>query len=216
MIRRAGWAQITERTDQLAYQAALYAQRWDGGADWPSGEICELYPQSSAPAAEFAKRLEPAPVDRPLTVLQRWVLSDRDEGELLHDPATGLPVVRTESARGRVTLFAPASQRLPTTSRLSEVIFSYGTVWVRTDDGGLWLAPQVPGEGLGYSQGGGTGGTSALAQLLNRLLDDITAPAVRYDQDTPPKGLVKLVRNAPENTMSAFSRADLEMARAAG
>ncbi|MFE4396910.1 MULTISPECIES: hypothetical protein [Streptomycetaceae] len=151
-----------------------------------------------------------------MAVLQRWVRSDRDEAELLYATATGLPVDRTESSHGRRTLFAPASRRPRTTSRLSEVVLSYGAVWVRTDDGDLWLAPQVPGEGPGYSQGGDTGGKSTPAQLLNRPLDHITSPAVRYDRGAPLEGLFKLVRNAPENTMSTISRVDLEMARTAG
>ncbi|GHF70596.1 hypothetical protein GCM10010218_59820 [Streptomyces mashuensis] len=112
-------------------------------------------------------------------------------------------------------------QRLPTTGQLESVHFGDGNVWIRTaadpESGraaGLWLAPHRPGAGLGYGYSGG--GPHTLAQLLDRLLDASTAPAVDHRCPEPPPGLFRLIRTAPKNKPSHYTRAQLLAARARG
>ena len=213
MVRRAGWAQIVERRDVLAAAAAQIVQAWDGGEDWPAGEIARFHPDSCLPAAEWTARLSPAPVDQPPTVLERELLENLysiDRGELLYDEASGYPAVHQTDHLGEVTVYACVPQRISTVSPLSEVILSDDTVWIRTSDGGLWLAPFVPGVGLSWGYSGG--GPAALATLLDRLLDDITSPPVtRYD---PPPGLDSLIEATPQDGTTTYNRAQLLAARA--
>jgi len=83
-------------------------------------------------------------------------------------------------------------------------------VWIRTSDGGLWLAPFLPGVGLSWGYSGG--GPAALATLLDRLLDDITSqPVAMYD---PPPSLESLIEATPQNGTTIYNRAQLLAARA--
>lgn len=215
-VMRAAWSQITERRDTLAWQVAQLALRWDGGRAWPGGESAELEPKSSPAAAEWTARLKPAPAGQPPTVLERLLLehvSSVDHGELLHDDASGFPALRRTDHLGKVTVFASVPQRIATTSPLAEVTFGGHTVWVRTENGRLWLAPEMPGAGLSWGYSGG--GPLALALLLDRLLDDITAPPVQ-PADTGPvnDGLFSLVESAPQDDVTTYKRAQLLAARA--
>jgi hypothetical protein len=107
---------------------------------------------------------------------------------------------------------AACVQRLPTVSPLAEVILSHGAVWIRTEDGGLYLAPNVSGVGLSWGYGGG--GPAALANLLDKLLDDITAPAVR-DYGKPPAGLRRLIQSTlQDDDPIRYTRNQLLAARA--
>lgn len=78
---------------------------------------------------------------------------------------------------GKITVYACVPQRISTVAPLSEVILSGDTVWIRTSDGGLWLAPSLPGRGLSWGYSGA--GPNALALLLDRLLDEITGGTYR-------------------------------------
>ena len=104
--------------------------------------------------------------------------------ELLYDDASGCAAVRRTGHTGEITVYASVPQRIGTLASLAEVILSDGTVWIRTSDGDLWLAPALPGRGLSWGYSGG--GPGALAALLDRLLDDITAPPVAA-YDSPPR-----------------------------
>jgi hypothetical protein len=56
---------------------------------------------------------------------------------------------------------------------LASIDLSDNTVWIRTEDGGLWIAPEHPNAGLNWGYKGG--GPMALAKLLDHLIDDIIA-----------------------------------------
>ena len=172
-----------------------------------------FHPDSCRAAAEWTARLSPAPADQPPTVLERELLENVhsiDRGELFYDEASGYPAVRQTDHLGEVTVYACVPQRISTVSPLSEVILSDDTVWIRTSDDDLWLAPFVPGIGLSWGYSGG--GPAALATLLDRLLDDITSPPVTmYD---PPPGLDSLIEATPQNGTTIYNRAQLLAARA--
>ena len=57
-------------------------------------------------------------------------------------------------------------------------------------------------------------GVSALASLLDRLLDDITCPPVTGNE-TPPDGLFELIEATPQDETTTYKRAQLIAARAA-
>lgn len=215
-VLRAAWAQITERRDPLAWKVAQLAQRWDGGQAWPGGERAEFAPDSCQAAAEWTAGLKPAPGGQPPTVLERLLLeqvSDVDQAELLVDEASGFPAVRRTDHLGEVMILASVPQRISTTSPLAEVTFGGFTIWIRTEDGRLWLAPEVAGSGLSWGYRGG--GPHALAKLLGKLLDDITAPPVTSrDRGQPDKGLMDLVQSAPQGGVTVYTRAQLLAARA--
>jgi hypothetical protein len=213
IIRRAGWTQIVERRDVLAAAVAQLVQAWDGGEDWPAGETAVFHPDSCRAAAEWTAQLRPISADQPPTVLERQLLDNVDSfdrGELLYDEASGYPAVRRTDHLDEVTVYACVPQRISTVAPLSEVILSDDTVWIRTSDGGLWLAPFLPGVGLSWGYSGG--GPAALATLLDRLLDDITSPPVaRYD---PIPSLESLLEATPRDGTTTYNRAQLLAARA--
>ncbi len=108
-------------------------------------------------------------------------------------------------------MYACVPQRISTLAPLSEVVLSGSTVWIRTSDGGLWLAPALPGRGLSWGYRGG--GPYALAALLDRLLDDITGPPVAYEK--PPLGLLSLIQATPRDGTTTYNPAQLLAARGA-
>jgi hypothetical protein len=214
MTRRAGWAQIVERRDVLATVAAGAVECWDGGEAWPVGEIEEFDPASCPAAAEWTARLRPVPPGQPPTVLERLLLKQvrhLDHVELLHDDASGCAAVRRTGRLGDVAVFACVPQRIGTLAPLSEVSLSGETAWIRTGDGGLWLAPSLPGRGLRWGSRGA--GPLALASLLDRLLDDITSPPVS-GCGNPPPGLLSLIQATPREGTTTYNRAQLLAARA--
>ncbi|HEY1823791.1 MAG TPA: hypothetical protein VGG83_28125 [Trebonia sp.] len=209
MTRRAGWAQITERRDALAEAVAQVVLQWDGGRSWPAADVAQFDPVSSPAAAEWTERLRPAPVGQPPTVLERRLLEhigSTDHGVLLYDDASGCSAVRRTDHLGKVTVFASVAQRISTVAPLSAVTLGGHTVWVHTEDGGIWLAPELPGHGLSWGYSGG--GPVALAELLGNLLDDITSPAVSRKTE-PDDGLYSLVENTPKDSVTTYSRAQL-------
>jgi hypothetical protein len=213
MVRRAGWLSITERRDVLAHRVADFAQRWDGGRDWHTGAVTDLYPSSCTIAREWAQRLVPAPDDQPPTALEKVLLhnaGNADTDVLLHDPVTGLPALRRDPG----SLNTYSLQRLPTRSPLATLILSGSghSCWIRTQDGTLWLAPEREGWGIGFGYSGS--GCHTLARLVDVLLDDISAPAARPNDPAAPRGLFELLRDTPDDRTTTYTRAQLLAARA--
>jgi hypothetical protein len=216
IVQRAGWAQIVERRDVLAAAVAHIVLAWDGGKSWPVGQTAEFDPASCAVAAEWTDRLRPAAGSQPPTVLERLLLqhvTSVDRGELLYDETSGCAAVRRTDHMGEVTIHAGVSQRISTFAPLAEVILSDRTVWVRTSDGGLWLAPALPGRGLSWGYRGG--GPYALAALLNRLLDDINGRPADFG-DNPTEGLLDLIAETPQDGTTTYTRDQLLSARRQG
>jgi len=213
MVLRAGWLKIVERRDVLAAAGARVVQYWDGGKAWPVGEPAEFDPASCPAAAEWTARLRPSSVEQPPTVLERQLLervTRVDRAELLYDDASGCAAVRRTDHMGEVTVYASVPQRIGTLAPLAEVILSDSTVWIRTDDGGLWLAPSLAGRGLSWGYSGG--GPHALAALLDRLLDDITGPPIASNV-APPRGLLSLIAATSQDGTTSYNRAQLLAAR---
>ncbi|WP_405807808.1 hypothetical protein [Streptomyces sp. NBC_01187] len=93
-----------------------------------------------------------------------------------------MPAVRT--ARGMIETIAP--QRLPAHSPLASLTIGCASMWITTEDGRVFLAPQAdPSCTYGY----GGGGPMALARLIALLLDDITHTAPGFEAPRPPAGL---------------------------
>ena len=110
---------------------------------------------------------------------------------------------------GTVIVYARSPWRISTLAPLAEVTLSSNTVWIRTSDKRLWLAPSQPGhEGTWGYRGAGP---LALAALLDRLLDDITGPPVGYERS--PEGLESLILNTPREQTTTYSRTQLLAAR---
>ena len=117
MVRRAGWAQITERRDVLAAAAAEAVQRWDGGKAWPVGEIAEFDPASCPAAAGWADRLRPArPTSRRLSWnANSWIRRARSTKASCS--TTMHPDAQPSAAptnMGEVTVYACVPQRIST------------------------------------------------------------------------------------------------------
>jgi hypothetical protein len=215
-VQRAGWQEIVERRDVLAAAAAGAVLQWDGGKAWPVGHTAQFDPASSPAAAEWTARLTPAPAGQPPTVLERLLLDHTTSVdrvvELLYDEVSGCPALRRVDHMGQVTVYTRVPQRISTVSPLAEVTLGGHTVWIRTADGRLWLAPELTGHGLSWGYRGS--GPHALASLLDRLLDDITSPPVTGNE-TPPDGLFALIKATPQDETTTYKRAQLIAARAA-
>lgn len=204
-LRRSGWLQVLERTDMLAAQCVEVALQNDGGRDFPYSSLKELDPhEGGLLAAEFAARLEPCERTAAFAIFAADQLS-----EPLFDPETGLPVAKGYGGKLRATV----PQRLPAAAPLAAVTLDHGgTVWIRTADGKLWIAPEQSGTGLAWGYSGG--GPHALAILLGLLLDDVTAAAPRgYRYRTAPGLLAGTTGKWHDGT--TLTRADLEAARQA-
>ncbi|MDX2762917.1 hypothetical protein [Streptomyces europaeiscabiei] len=215
MVRRAGWLSITERRDVLAYRVADFVQRWDGGQDWHTGAVNSVYPGSCATAREWAQRLVPAASSEPPTVLEKVLLDNgrnADTDVLLHDPVAGIPVLHRAPGTPDANLFTYTLQRLPTRSPLAALILRGSTCWIRTQDGTLWFAPERDGWGVGWGYSGN--GCHTLARLIDVLLDDISAPAIRPGDSAAPGGLFELLRDTPADGTTIYARTQLMAARA--
>jgi hypothetical protein len=187
---------------------------WNGGKDWPTGGLAKVYPEECSTAAAWAARLAPSTNKQP-TVLEQHLLASVDaedhRGGLLEDPRTGLPAIYCENDSEGKFLAKQVPQLLPTIAPMTSVILSDEIVWIATEDHGLWLAPECPGVGLNWGYGGS--GPHALAVLLDRLLDDITAPPVCGYQSRPPAGLRRLIGHTPQDGSIRYTRGQLEQAR---
>lgn len=198
--RKAGWLDILDRGDHLAALAARRIIDWDAGSDFPVGQPEEIDP--AAPLGqEWAARL----VRVPRTAAAEILDPRQEAAEILSDPETGAPVIRDADG----ILVAASPRRLPTVSPLAELILGH-PVWVRTEDGTLYPAPQDHYCGIGWGYRGGDS-PAALAFLIHRLLDDITAPAAD-GTGRAPAGLEQLTETRwPDGTV--FTRRQLEDAR---
>ncbi|MFJ5952589.1 hypothetical protein [Streptomyces noursei] len=100
-----------------------------------------------------------------------------------------------------------ALQRLPTRSPLAALTVSGDTCWIRTNDGTLWFAPQREGWGVSW----GYSGTCChnLAQLLDILLKDISAPAAGPSASQSPHALFELLRTTPQGGSTTYTHAQL-------
>ncbi|MGW0885756.1 hypothetical protein [Streptomyces sp. NPDC002671] len=136
---------------------------------------------------------------------------EADSDLLLHDPVASTPVLRCAPDTGATDLFTYTLQRLPTRSPLAALVLSAGICWIRTEDQTLWLAPEREGWGIGYGYSGS--GCLALARLVDVLLDDISAPAVRPHEPAAPRALFEFLRDAPST--ATYTRAQLLAVRAA-
>lgn len=196
---RAGWMEILGRTDQLAVECVREAIRWDGGAGFPYSQIERFNPTATPHGAEWAARLEPT------VRTAAFELIDSDgRGQALIDPATDAPAVLLPN--GEIKTAVP--QRLATISPLAELILD-DPIWVRVEDGTLYLAPKHHYFGLSWGYGGS--GPGSLALLIHRLLDDITAPAADHVNGAA-EGLEKLTQHDwPAGTV--LTRVQLEAAR---
>src|SRR5215470_16321789 len=77
---------------------------------------------------------------------------------------------RNARASGSAVLPVKGLVSPPGPSRLAEVTLGGHTVWIRTEDGRLWLAPYLAGTGLSW------GVPRRRPKRAGRLLDDITTP----------------------------------------
>ena len=213
VIRRDGWAQILERRDILAAKVATLGDMWDGGADWPAAATAQVRPARCSMARTWEERLVPA--EKPPRVLELHLLDSLDfpdqVGELLQDPKTGLPAVYWNEGEEDEYIATKVPQRLPATAPLAYVTLCDRTVWIGTEDGEVWIAPQRPDNGLAWGYSGG--GPYTLAQLLDRLLGDIVAPAIYIGADKPLPGLLRLIKNTPKQGSTTYTREQLERAR---
>ncbi|WP_433825972.1 hypothetical protein ACQP2E_28175 [Actinoplanes sp. CA-015351] len=201
-VRRAGWLEILGRADVLADACVEQLVRWDGGRDCPFGAPVDLAPGDPI-SDEVIDRLEPTA----RTAAFRFLDAPPD-AETLVDPATDAPAIRVADEDGQRIRIA-VSQWLPTTSPLAELVLD-DPIWIRTADGTVYPAPQDPRWGLGWGYAGN--GPGALALLIHRLLDDITARAAD-DTRGAPEGLERLLStDLPRGTR--LSRSQLEAARA--
>ncbi|RNG38038.1 hypothetical protein EEJ42_01990 [Streptomyces botrytidirepellens] len=211
MVRRAGWLAITARRDQLAYRVADVAQRWGASRDWHTGASVTARPTVCQTAHEWTERLIGVDRSQAPTVLEKELLdppSGREAEVLLHDPVTGVPALHRLGRPGDVHTYT--LQRLPTHSRLAALILSDNACWIRTEDGTLWFAPEREDYGLGW--GSSCTGSRTLAQLVERLLDDISAPAMEPHAPQPPQRLLELFRDAPRAGSTTYTRAQLRAA----
>ncbi|MBF6333483.1 hypothetical protein [Nocardia transvalensis] len=198
--RRAGLLEILDREDSLAWEVICQIRAWDGAIDLPASVFVTVDPATSC-GAEWRERLRPA-----TRLSATYALATSDLGtvvEYLVDPLTDAPVVQLADGNLR----AMVAQRIPASSALSEVILEE-PIWVRLDNGALYLAPR--GAHLGLSWGYNGSGPYALAQLVNLLLDDIASPGVKAFGEVPAGLLEAMRRDWPAGTR--FSRSDLEAA----
>lgn len=205
VVWRDGWLTIAARTDTLAHQAVSEVRK-SRHSMWLPYTAAEYLDPATGLGAEWAARLRPTSPYAGFEVLYDHLGADEQDTitDYLTDPATDAPAVRLASRK----LLAAVPHRLPVSSPLAAV--TVGTpIWVRLADGIVHLAPRrdAPGIGWGYSGGG----TSALALLITRLLDDITAPAADRVRGGAP-GLEELLHTPwPDGT--TFTRAELDAAR---
>lgn len=174
-----GWSQLAERTDADAAACLAAAVAWNGGRHLPFGEQIHVDPAKSPAGAVWARRLVPTD-----PIAAHTLLGIDHIVETFRDPRTGIPAGRTRD--GDYRTFAP--RRLPADSPLDAVLLSEraGSVWIRTQDQHLYPAPHISGVGLSWGYSGG--GPAALAHLVDKLLDDISHPAVTH-YGAPPAGL---------------------------
>lgn len=204
-VLRSGWTQILGRTDTQAEACVELALQWDGGRYFPFSTIAHLRPERSAEAAAWAATLVPAEPNAAYVQFR-----SRKPKASWTDPATDLPAITDPKGE----LYAAVPQRLPALTPLHQVVFRDHQVWIRTEDGALYLAPQQSSCGISWGYSGS--GPLTLAILLDRLLNDINAAATSWfggEDPEAPAGLLYLTEHAPQDEASVFTRDQLLAAR---
>jgi hypothetical protein len=109
--------------------------------------------------------------------------------------------VDTQDLRDDGTYQFAAPERLPERQPLQEVILGRDcAVWIRTAYEQLYPEPCRLGGSISYVYSGS--GPDALAILLDRLMDDINAPAPARRDSDPAEGLIELTETDwPVGTM---------------
>jgi hypothetical protein len=201
-VRRDGWTQLLRRTDTLAAECVAIVRAWDGGEDLPFARVSQIHPALDPVAAEWASTL--TPTER---TAEFALFGERRIVRAWRDPATDLPVAEDDEG----VLHAAVPQFLPAVTPLAEVILDKDLIWIRTEDRRLYIAPEQPGVGVNWGYSGS--GPTTLAAVLDRLLDDINAPAPshRHRRDIPA-GLLAVTGNGWE-TGTVLTRAQLLTAR---
>jgi predicted DNA-binding transcriptional regulator AlpA len=203
-IRRDGWIQVVHCDDTTAAECVAIVLAWDGGRDLPFATLAEIHPALDPLAAEWVQTLVPTK-----RTAEFALFDERGVVRTLRDPATDLPA--TEDDAGVIRAAVP--QFLPALAPLAEVILGEGehVVWIRTADRRLYIAPEQPGAGVSWGYSGS--GPHTLAELLDRLLDDINAPAPAINSSRPiPVGLLAGTTGGWE-TGAVLTRAELLAAR---
>jgi predicted DNA-binding transcriptional regulator AlpA len=204
-IQRAGWLEILGRRDALAIAAIREVCLWDGGAMLPVSTQFQPVDLLDPHSQEWTERLQR--VENPAAIYQ-VVSGGHEVAEHLVDPATDAPVCRM--AGQEHVLEAGVPQALPASSPLAELILK-DTIWIRAEDGTLYIAPHSHSHGLSWGYGGT--GPRTLALLIHRLLDDVNARAVDPVIEAAPEGLIELTQQKwPAGTV--FTRDELQAARA--
>jgi hypothetical protein len=198
--RRAGWLEILGRHDTLAVAAVQEYKKWDGGSSLPFSKVEEI-DTSTQWGTEWAQRLVPL---EHRTAAFEVVDYNGSGGELHSDPETDAPVIRTRSGE----LYAAIPQALPAGSPLSEVVLD-GPIWVRVQDGTLYMAPRHSYFGMAWGYGGSGPGTLAL--MLHRLLADINARAADSINGAPDT--LERFTQVEHPHGSVFTREQLEAVR---
>ncbi|MEV0766212.1 hypothetical protein [Nocardia sp. NPDC050435] len=206
VIGRDGWLNIAARTDPLSHEAISQARRSSGHDQWLPYTSAEYIDPRTELGAAWAARQRPCAPYAGFQIVYDH-LAEHEQGaitEHLTDPVTDTPAVRLASGR----VLAAVPHRLPVESPLAELTLAQ-PIWIRLADGTVHLAPRRDAPGINWGYAGS--GTSTLALLITRLLDDITAPA----GDTingGDHGLQKFLQTDwPAGT--TVPRADLDAAR---
>ncbi|MGX1762271.1 hypothetical protein ACWIG5_36130, partial [Streptomyces lydicus] len=207
VVLRDGWLSIAARTDTLAHEAVSQACK-SRHSVWLPYTAAEYIDPTSTLGAEWAARLRPTSPYAGFEVLYDHLGADEQDTitSYLTDPATDAPAVGLASGK----ILAAVPHRLPASSPLAALTLSM-PIWIRLADGTVHLAPRRDAPGISWGYAGG--GTSALALLIARLLDDITAPAADTVRGgAGGAGLEKLLQTAsPDGT--TFTRSELTAAR---
>ncbi|ALG10907.1 hypothetical protein AOZ06_32070 [Kibdelosporangium phytohabitans] len=199
----AGWLAVFGRSDRSAFLCVHETLRRDTLRDFLPFHTRQQVDLTQPHAVEWFRRLRPA--DRTAAV----ELLDKHESatEIYTDPETHAPVIRLNDAD---TLWTTVPRRLPTTSPLAELVVGQ-LVWVRTESGTLYPAPDQERQGYPWHRAG-TDWPTRLATLVHVLLDDVAAvPSL-----APAPAVSDSLRLFAEQTWPpnwAFTRSQLEAVR---
>lgn len=211
-LLRNGWQIIAKRDTPDAAACCLIARGSEPGDHFPFGAAINVHTPPAPAVKQWLDRLVPA---RPTAALS--LLSTDRAVRTLEDPHTGIPVIECVGAvhglsEDHITYQTFAPLRLTTSSPLRELILAQrNEIWIRTEDGSVYPAPQRFGSGLSWGYGGT--GPRTLALLAETLLDDIAAEAVQVGSGrSAADGLIEeLAQPLPSGTVITAER--LRLAR---